>query len=179
VPKPSSTAPALRRALIWVLGGVLAGALYLLLIDTLELPELAVLGVAAALAASGLDLAREDRGGREGGEGVGGLESIGVRWLARLHRPLLRIPGDTLLLARQILAALIRRERPLGVFRAVPFAAAAGERASATRAALAEALGSLAPNTIVVGVDVERGLLLAHQLRRSGGREAVDVLGLG
>ncbi|HLH15186.1 MAG TPA: hypothetical protein VKV16_10390, partial [Solirubrobacteraceae bacterium] len=48
----------------------------------------------------------------------------------------------------------------------------------AGRRALAEALGSLAPNTIILGVDPESGLILAHQLRRSGGSETIDVLGL-
>ena len=47
------------------------------------------------------------------------------------------------------------------------------------RRALAEAVGSLTPNTIVIGVDEERNLILGHQLRRSGGADGVDVLGLG
>jgi hypothetical protein len=47
------------------------------------------------------------------------------------------------------------------------------------RSALAESLGSFAPNTIVIGVDPERELILGHQLRRTGGDEAIDVLGLG
>ncbi|MCW3018653.1 MAG: hypothetical protein JWN10_961, partial [Solirubrobacterales bacterium] len=47
----------------------------------------------------------------------------------------------------------------------------------AGRRALAESFGSLAPNTIVIGVDPERDLLLVHQLRGGGGR--VDVLELG
>lgn len=47
------------------------------------------------------------------------------------------------------------------------------------RRALAEGLGSLAPNTIVIGIDGENDLLLVHQLHRSGGREQLDVLELG
>ncbi len=167
-PARSRSAPALRDALAWASGGALAGAFYLLLIDTLALPELAVLAVAAVLSATGLEFARERLAGGKG---------IELRWLARLHRPLVRVPGDVVHVVRQILVALVRRERSLGAFRAVPFAPAEGRRASAH--ALAEALGSLAPNTIVVGVDRERGLLLAHQLRRSGGRKAVDLLELG
>lgn len=45
--------------------------------------------------------------------------------------------------------------------------------------ALAESLGSFAPNTIVIGVDAERELLLGHQLRRSGGDDSIDVMKLG
>jgi hypothetical protein len=40
-------------------------------------------------------------------------------------------------------------------------------------------LGSLAPNTIVIGIDDERDLMLVHQLRRDGGRDELDVLELG
>ena len=47
------------------------------------------------------------------------------------------------------------------------------------RRALAESFGSFAPNTIIVGVDADRELILAHQLRPSGGPEALDLLGLG
>jgi hypothetical protein len=47
------------------------------------------------------------------------------------------------------------------------------------RRGLSEILGSLAPNTIVIGVDTERQLLLVHQLHRTGGSENLDVLRLG
>jgi hypothetical protein len=47
------------------------------------------------------------------------------------------------------------------------------------RRALAESFGSFAPNTIIIGVDAERELLLGHQLRRRGGDDAIDVLRLG
>jgi hypothetical protein len=45
--------------------------------------------------------------------------------------------------------------------------------------ALAEGFGSLAPNTFVIGIDRERELILAHQLRRKPPRETIDVLELG
>jgi hypothetical protein len=44
---------------------------------------------------------------------------------------------------------------------------------------LTEIVGSLAPNTIVIGVDADSGLLLVHQLRRNGDRDDIDVLELG
>ncbi len=79
-----------------------------------------------------------------------------------------------------ILQQLVRPRSERGALRAVPFDF--GERDSprdAGRRALGEALGSLAPNTIVVGIDPEHNLILAHQLYLSGGSDAVDVLGLG
>ena len=48
-----------RRLAAWWFGWLLAGALYLLLIDTTDLPELIVGAVAAAIAATGFELARE------------------------------------------------------------------------------------------------------------------------
>jgi hypothetical protein len=65
-----------------------------------------------------------------------------------------------------------------GQFRAIPFKTGAGED-DRGRVALTELVGSLAPNTIVIGADAETELLLVHQLRRNGGREEIDVLGLG
>jgi hypothetical protein len=44
---------------------------------------------------------------------------------------------------------------------------------------MAESLGSFAPNTIVIGIDPDRERILVHQLRASGGRDAIDVLELG
>jgi hypothetical protein len=61
----------------------------------------------------------------------------------------------------------------------VPFACGDDEAREIGRRALAESLGSFAPNTIIIGVDPERELLLGHQLRRRGGSEAIDILGLG
>ena len=65
------------------------------------------------------------------------------------------------------------------MLRAIPFRHGSEQNArDAARRALAESLGSLAPNTIVIGIDPERDLILAHQLRCRGGVDDVDVLGL-
>jgi hypothetical protein len=68
----------LRRAAAWALGFMFAGALYLLLIDITDLPELIVGAGAAAIAATGFELAREQRT-------VGGLRAR-LAWLAHVHR---------------------------------------------------------------------------------------------
>ncbi len=159
-----------RRAFAWSLGWAFAAALYLLLIDITDLPELIVGAVAAALAATGLELARE--------QGVAG-ESVRASWLLRLHRPLLKVPADIALVSLAALRALGRREAHVGRFRAVRFSGTRERRLASGQRALAEAFGSFAPNTIVVGVDPKREVILAHQLRPRGGREAVDLLGLG
>ena len=169
---PERTRPALvaRRAFAWSVGWVCAAALYLLLIDITDLPELIVGAGAAVLAATGLELARE--------QGIVG-ESVRLRWLFRLHRPLLRIPRDIVVVSAMALLALVRRRPAFGSFRAVRFSGEEEEPYETGRCALAEAAGSLAPNTFVVGIDSERRLILAHQLRPTGGRETIDPLELG
>jgi hypothetical protein len=160
----------MRRLFAWSLGWVFAGALYLLLIDITDLPELIVGAGAAALAATGCELAREQK--------VAG-ESIRLRWLARAYRPLLKVPADVWHVSRAAIVQLVRRDAVVGQFRAVPFRCGEDELLKSGRHGLAEGFGSLAPNTIIVGIDSERELILAHQLRQSGGREAVDLLELG
>jgi hypothetical protein len=155
--------------LAWLAAWLLAGALYLLLIDITDLPELIVGAAAAVLAASGSELARKQQ--------LGGAR-IRVRWL-RLLRPLARIPSDIAFMCLLAVMQLVRRKPVCGEFHTVRFRGGEGRSLEAGRHALAEALGSFSPNTIVIGVDTERALILAHQLRRTTGRGAVDPLELG
>ena len=150
---------------------LLAGAFYMLLIDTVDLPELIVAVAAAGLAATGFELAR-------GQQTVGGLNAR-LRWLARIHRPLTNVPRDIAVLSARAVRQLVRPKPVNGTFRAVPFRCGPRHELETGRAAMTESFGSFSPNTIVIGVDVARDLILAHQLRPRGGREAIDVLGLG
>ena len=161
----------LRRAAAWVSAGVLAGGLYLLLIDTTSLPELIVLAGAAVIAATGFELAREQHT-------AGGMTAR-LRWVARLHRPLLKVPSDVAIVTIVALRQLVRPRNVTGSFLSVPFRSGPEHDIEAGRRAFAESFGSFAPNTIIVGVDVERELILGHQLHVKGGPEAIDVLGLG
>jgi hypothetical protein len=161
---------ALARHLVgWALGWVFAGALYLLLIDTISLPELLVGAGGVTLAATAFELTREHSALDAGFRGS---------WLARVYRPLLNVPRDIVWVSLEAMRQLARRDAQRGEFRSARFRCGAQERESA-REALAESLGSFAPNTIVIGVDLHRELILVHQLRVSGGREAIDVLELG
>src|SRR5438270_64283 len=92
--------------------------------------------------------------------------SVAPRWLAGTWRALARVPADVALVSLEIVAQAVRPGRPRGTLRALPFAFGGPESSrDVGRRALAEGLGSLAPNTIVIGIDPERDLLLAHQLR--------------
>jgi hypothetical protein len=169
--EPSRVAIILRRVAAWSAAWVFAGALYLLLIDTTSLPELIVGAGAATIAATGFELAREQ-------QTAGGI-TMRARWLLTMHRPLLKVPSDVAIVSLMALRQLIRPRSVNGTFRAVPFRCGSEEDIEVGRRALAESLGSFAPNTIIVGVDVERELILGHQLRPGGGVEAIDVLRLG
>lgn len=161
----------LSRAAAWSAAWILAGALYLLLIDTTSLPEVIVGCVAATLAATGFELAREE-------QTAGGL-TVRWGWLATLYRPLLKTPSDIAVVSIMALRQLVRPKAVNGSFRVAEFRCGPEHDVETGRQALAEAFGSFAPNTIIVGVDVERELIVAHQLRVSGDGEAIDVLGLG
>jgi len=159
-----------RASLAWSAAWLLSAALYLLLIDTTSLPELIVGAVVATLAATGFELAREQRVAAEG---------FRPGWLLHTYRPLTKVPGDIALVTLAAARQLVRRRATVGQFRAVKFPTGHDNELSDGRAALAESLGSFAPNTIIVGVDRRRGVILGHQLRRTGGPEAIDVLELG
>jgi hypothetical protein len=149
----------------------LAAGFYLLLIDTLSSPELYAGAGGVLIAGAISELAR--RTGLRGGTMAPGL-------LARIPRALLRVPADVWWLSIEAVAQLISPRAERGVMRTVPFRHGEMTDGTAmTRRALAEGIGSLAPNAIVIGIDPERNLLLAHQLRRSGPSSGLDPLGLG
>lgn len=160
----------LKTPLIFGLGALLGGAFYFLLIDTTSLPELYALAGVAVACGLALALAR----------GQGFVEArILPRWLLASWRVLGKIPGDLAIVCWEALAQLVRPRPTRGQFRAARFAATEETPDDTGRRAIAETLGSFAPNTIVVGVDPERGLLLVHQLRPQGGADELDAMRLG
>jgi hypothetical protein len=147
-----------------------AAALYLLLIDITDLPELLVGVGAAMLAATGFELAREQHIASE---------ALRIRWLARAYRPLLKVVSDSALVSAAAVAQLVERKPVRGEFLVARFGADGEDPLDTGRQALAQSLGSFAPNTIIIGTDSERELILCHQLRESGGRRSLDPLELG
>ena len=160
----------LRSLAGFTLGVVLAAAFYLVLIDTVDLPEVYAAIGAVLLAGAGYEAARR--------QGLAEAR-ISPRWLAGGWRVLVSIPRQIAWLSWQAVAQLLAPRQKRGRLRAVPFRAGGDGSRDVGRRALAEGLGSLAPNTIVLGIDSEHDLLLVHQLHRNGGREQLDVLDLG
>ncbi len=160
----------IKKAWIVTLGTLIGGGFYLLLIDTPSLPELYVLA-GVALVCGLLFLLSREQGFAEA--------RVSPMTLSNAWRLVFKIPLDIVLVCREALAQLVRPQPVRGSFRAVRFGAVAVTEAETGRRAVAEALGSVTPNTIVIGVDSERGLLLVHQLHRQGPPEDLDVLRLG
>jgi hypothetical protein len=140
----------------WLTWFVLLYALYLLLADNPVLPELATGVVAAAIGATGAVLVR---GQRER------LLKPKPRMLAGAWRPLLGIFADLVPLTRVLVERGLRRRPSESRLDEEPFSALSDSGEDAAERALAETLGSLAPNRIVVGLDHERGVLISHRLR--------------
>jgi hypothetical protein len=160
----------LKAPLGFIIAVVIGGGFYLQLIDTTSLPELYVLAGVALACGIGFQLAREQ----------GFVEArIVPWWLLRSWRLLWRIPSDIAVLCWEAVDQLVRPRRRRGVFRATRFTATDETPGDVGRRALAETVGSISPNTIIVGVDTERKLLLTHQLRRHGPPEDLDVTRLG
>jgi Na+/H+ ion antiporter subunit len=144
-----------RAAALWVVWAAALFVFYLGLVDTRWPPELAlgaILAVAGASVAVSIRSARDLRASPPPG------------WPLLLLSFASRLVTETVVVAGALLRALAgRRER--GRFFTLPFSREGGE-AGAGRRAFAESVGSLGPNTIVVGVDANRHLMLVHQLVR-------------
>jgi multisubunit Na+/H+ antiporter MnhE subunit len=143
-----------KRVGFWVAWYVPLVVLWLAFVDTFAPEEMIVGLVAAAIAATAADLVRSQDLVRFRME---------TRWLRGLPQLPWQVLHDTWLLT----VALWRHctGRPVrGVFRVVPFPSEADDARSAARRALVTALCSVAPNTVVVGVEGHEGEMLVHQL---------------
>jgi multisubunit Na+/H+ antiporter MnhE subunit len=139
----------------WLIWFALLFAFYLLLVDTVVVPELVVGAAAAAVGATGAVLVRSQRRL---------ILRPRTRHFTAALRPLLRLFGDLPLLARVLVTRGILRRPGSGRLEETRFAALDDTPEDATERAFAEALGSLAPGDIVVGIDRERGVLVRHRL---------------
>jgi multisubunit Na+/H+ antiporter MnhE subunit len=143
---------AVRAWLIW---WALLAALWLALVDTVVVPELVAGAIAAAIAATGAVIVRGQRRL---------LLRPRLQWVRYAGGPLRRTLTDLVPLARALWRRGVRRRDERGAMAEVPYAAVAEEPGAATHRVFTQALGSLAPNTVVVGVDADRRVLLVHQL---------------
>jgi multisubunit Na+/H+ antiporter MnhE subunit len=143
-----------RRVGFWIAWYVPLVVLWLAFVDTLAAEEVALGLVTAAVAATAAELVRSQ-----------GLVRFHLdpRWLRDVHRLPWQVLRDCWLLSPPLWPHYT--VRPIrGEFRVVPFPVEADDARSAARRALATALVSVAPNTVVVGVEGGEGGMLVHQL---------------
>jgi multisubunit Na+/H+ antiporter MnhE subunit len=143
-----------KRVGFWVAWYVPLVVLWLAFVDTFARQEVIAGLVAAAVAATAAELVRSQELVRF---------RLDPRWLRGLPGLPWQVLRDTWLLT----VALWRHctGHPVrGVFRVVPFPSEADDNRSAARRALVTVLVSVAPNTVVVGVEGDEGELLVHEL---------------
>jgi len=145
--------PGAARA--WLVWWALLMALWLALVDTVLAPELVAGAICAAIAATGAVIVRQQRRL---------LLRPRVRWIRCAGRPMRSAITDLGPLARALWRRGVRRRDERGALVEVPYPAVGDDPRAAAHRVFTEALGSLAPNTLVVGVDHERRVLLVHQL---------------
>ncbi|HEY2140944.1 MAG TPA: Na+/H+ antiporter subunit E [Solirubrobacteraceae bacterium] len=158
-----------RRPLVGVLMVIgwwgLLGGMWMLLVDTVSTAEV-LCAIAAALAGVLVTRLVFD-------SGIASMRPAGSLPRA-LAKQLVRVPADLWLLAVALARALAGRPRP-GRFYELAIELPVSARGNGQRAAI-ELLGSLAPNTIVLGVDEQR--VIVHQLlARHPERESVVEVG--
>ena len=143
-----------KRVGFWIAWYLPLVLLWLAFVDTFARQEVIAGLVAAAVAATAAELVRSQELVRF---------RLDPRWLRGLPGLPWQVLRDTWLLT----VALWRHctGHPVrGVFRVVPFPSEADDNRSAARRALVTVLVSVAPNTVVVGVEGDEGELLVHEL---------------
>jgi multisubunit Na+/H+ antiporter MnhE subunit len=146
-------------------------AIWLWLDDTVATPELVTGAVSAALAATVAEfvLAKAAPAVR-----------FRIRWLRQVWRLPLAAVADLGRLTHVLVLSLLGRRAPGGRFRAYRFSAGSADNPEDVgRRALAKLAGSFGPNTVVVGIDAERDLILVHQLEPDDSVRSADPLELG
>jgi multisubunit Na+/H+ antiporter MnhE subunit len=152
-----------RRAGTWLVWWVLLMSFWVILDDSIALDELLAGAAAAALAASLAELASYQAGTR-------------FRMRAGWVVPALGLPGqavrDTVIVFAALWRRLARGEQPPSGFRELPLRFGGTSDEDVTRRVLIIGARSVAPNTFVLGIDKERGVMVVHQLVVNEGKAA-------
>jgi multisubunit Na+/H+ antiporter MnhE subunit len=158
-----------RGMFFWLLAWLAAAALWMLLADSVVLPELVAGAAVAALAATAFEIVRRQRVA---------AQALRPDLVARIWRVLVRVVPDIGRLTRAALAQLIRPQPVRGRVLSLPFGHTEDDPDARALRAVAVGLGSIAPNTVVIGVDPDSGLLLVHQLEPTRRPSDLDPLQL-
>lgn len=157
----SQPIPAARRIGTWLVWWVLLMGLWTAVDDSVGLAEL---GAGAGAAALGALLAE-----------VAGYQAdtrfrMRIGWLGSAVRLPGQVAGDTLLVFGALWRLCVHGEQPDSGFRERPVRYGDDSDEGVTRRVLLVGANSLAPNTIVVGIDRDRDVMVVHELVPARGR---------
>lgn len=159
------------RIAFWIPSWLFLLILWFLLVDKLKVSELIAGALAAAVGTMFTSRVRSRS-----------PHSFRLRasWMLGLWRLPPRAVLDVGVLAAALWRRLILRRSVSGAFRAIPFRATDESAEATARRAIIAGAASFTPNTYVLDVDRERGVILVHQLvPQPGDRKSADPLELG
>ncbi len=143
-------------------------AIWLVLVDAVDVPNLLTGGACAVLAA-----AISTR--------VQSLRTVSakpqLRMLRFVYRPFKQLIGESALVTWALFARVVLRWPVSGHFRAARYGAVADEPEDVAKRIFTQWGASAAPNRYVIGIDTDRRVLLVHELVRSS--SPLDPLELG
>ena len=159
---------SVRGGISFVVRWAVFFAVYLLLADTPQTPEL-ITGIVAALLGAALATALDRHRSVDG--------NLRVSMLRFAYRPFLALVADAAR-ATWALAQLVLLRRPVtGRFRTARYTATSDEGEDVGRRILTEWAGSVGANRYVIGIDPEREQLIVHELVAA--KSPIDPLELG
>lgn len=151
-----------------VLRAAVLFALWLLLVDAVDTPNLVTGGVCAVLAAAL-------------GTRVQSLRTVSAKprlgMLRFIYRPLLLLVSDSARVTWALVAHGLLGRPATGRFRAARYAAVREDSEDVAKRILTEWGASVGSNRYVIGIDSDQRLVLVHELVRSSG--PIDPLELG
>jgi multisubunit Na+/H+ antiporter MnhE subunit len=162
--------PTAHRIRSWLVWWVLMIGFWVIIDDSVATDELLVGAGVAALAALVAELVTYQTGTRF---------QMRIRWLV----PALRLPGqvarDTVTVYVALWRRLVHGEHPPSAFLELPTRFGGDSAEDVTRRTLLIGGSSLAPNTFVLGIDADTGLMVVHRLVSDKGKYDEESTGLG
>ena len=152
-----------RRVGAWLVWWVLLMSFWVILDNSIASDELMAGAAAAALGAFLAEVASYQAATRF---------RMRIEWLV----PAVRLPGqvarDTVIVVAALWRRLARGEEPASGFRELPVRSGDNTAEGKTRRALYVGGQSVAPNTVAVGIDQDRDVMIVHQLVVTRGEAA-------
>jgi multisubunit Na+/H+ antiporter MnhE subunit len=158
VSRPANV-PVVRRVVAWLVWWVLLMSFWVILDNSIELDELLAGAGAAALGATLAEVVSYQSGTRF---------RMRIEWVVPALGLPLQVASDTVTVFLALWRRLATGQEPSSGFLALPVRYGADSAEGTTRRVLLVGGRSVAPNTFVLGLDKERGVMIVHQLVVTG-----------